>query len=78
MSSKQIVEVQEQLYKDMHEKFSLLVDELTTLVEESQKKVDKYKSNLESSTIPNAVIIMFIRSYLANRRVCRTTAKNTH
>lgn len=70
MSSKQIVEVQEQLYKDMHEKFSLLVDELTTLVEESQKKVDAYKSNLESSTIPNAVIRMFIRSSLANRRVC--------
>lgn len=57
MSSKQIGEVQEQLYKEMYEKFAQLIAELTNLVDESQRKIVEYKSNLESSVIPQSVKI---------------------
>lgn len=55
MSSKQIGEVQEQLYKEMYEKFVQLITELTKMVDESQRKIIEYKSNLESSVIPQSV-----------------------
>lgn len=55
MSSKQIGEVQDQLYKEMYEKFAQLIAELTNLVDESQRKIVEYKSNLETSVIPQSV-----------------------
>ena len=55
MSSKQIGEVQEQLYKEMYEKFVQLITELTKMVDESQRKIIEYKSNLETSVIPQSV-----------------------
>ena len=55
MSSKQIGEVQDQLYKEMYEKFAQLIAELTNLVDESQWKIVEYKSNLETSVIPQSV-----------------------
>ena len=57
MSSKQIGEVQDQLYKEMYEKFVQLIAELTNLVDESQRKIVEYKSNLEKSVIPQSVEI---------------------
>ena len=55
MSSKQIGEVQDQLYKEMYEKFAQLIAELMNLVDESQRKIVEYKSNLETSVIPQSV-----------------------
>ncbi|CBK21263.2 uncharacterized protein [Blastocystis hominis] len=60
MSSKQIGEVQDQLYKEMYEKFVQLIAELTNLVDESQRKIVEYKSNLETSVIPQSLVDEFL------------------
>ena len=75
MSSKQIGEVQDQLYKEMYEKFVQLIAELTNLVDESQRKIVEYKSNLETSVIPQSVeirldnTVQLVDEFLEQRRV---------
>ena len=75
MSSKQIGEVQDQLYKEMYEKFVQLIAELTDLVDESQRKIVEYKSNLETSVIPQSVeirldnTVQLVDEFLEQRRV---------